>query len=218
MNPPDHNDSLKKESKERDLTNPPNEVVSLIKEQKDVLLAMYCENRAHARHYEGQRATVSNIIMLATVALIGIIAQGDLTFEDWPLTASIALLGGFGAVFTTLYQTRITRYEKRADECHLALDVLLFGWPGESHKLEPRTLTAIVKEADLPEDAKIYANNDRPRFRRERMAWFRKLWPVAIAVLALIATYGARHSEQSKPSALEITRDSSGCLKLEPKN
>lgn len=199
-------------------TNPSTDPNNLLQAQKDVLLGMYCENRAHARHYEGQRATVSNIIMLATVALIGIIAQGDLTFEDWPLTASIALLGGFGAVFTTLYHIRITRYEKRADECQLALDVLVFGWPGESHNLEPRTLTAIVKEAELPEDAKIYAKNDRPQFKRERMGWFRKLWPVAIAVLALIATYGARHSEQSKPSALAITRDSSGCLKLEPKN
>lgn len=192
---------------------------NLLQVQKDVLLAMHCENRAHARHYEGQRATVSNIIMLATVALIGMIAQGGLRHEDWPLTASIALLGGFGAVFTTLYHIRITRYEKRADECQLALDVLVFDWPAKSHNLEPRTLAAIIKEADLPEDAQTYAKNDRPRFRRERVAWFRKLWPLAIAALALVATYGARNSKPPETSAaLEITSDSSGCLKLKPKS
>lgn len=188
---------------------------NLLQAQKDVLLGMYCESSTHARHYEDQRATISNIIMLATVALIGVTATGGLRRDDWPLTVAIALVGAFGAVFTTLYFKRIKRFEKTADEYLLALDVLVFGWAPEGKKLEPRHLQAILNEADLPDADKTYAKEYRTRTRRERMAWFRMLWPLAIALLALGATIYIRNKPKASEYTYKVKTDFAGCLKFE---
>ena len=186
MNSAEHLNNPVKESKEGDLTRPPGDSNSLLKEQKDVLLGMYCESCTHARHYEAQRATISNIIMLATVGLVGVIAQNGFTLDDRPLIIAIVLIGACGAVFTTLYYRRIVRFGKRADEYLLALDVLVFGWPSEGTKLEPRTLQAILNEADLPEKKKTYAKELRTRVRRERLALLRMFWPLLISLVALV--------------------------------
>jgi len=191
---------------------------NLLEAQKDVLLGMYCENRAHARHYEDQRATISNIIMLATVALIGVIAQDGLKPDDWPLTVAVALVGAFGSVFTTIYFRRIKRFEKRSDEYLLALDVLVFGWPPKGEKLEGRHLQAILKEADLPDKDKTYAKEHRTPSRREKMAWFRMFWPLAITLLALLATRAALYRSNNAGVSYKIKTDSGGCVVKVEKN
>lgn len=186
--------------------------INLIDVQKDVLLGMYCESCTHARHYEDQRATISNIIMLATVGLIGFIAQGELTRDAWPLTVAIALVGAFGAVFTFLYFRRIKRFEKRSDEYRLALDVLVFGWSPEGKKLEPRTLDAILSEADLPDTHKTYVKEYPTRTKPERIAWFRMLWPLAIALLAIAATFYVRGKPGTSGATYKIKSDSGACV------
>jgi len=150
--------------------------------------------------------------MLATVALIGVIAQGGLKRDDWPLTVAVALVGAFGAVFTTLYFRRIKRFEKRADEYLLALDVLVFDWTPEGKKLERRHLQAILNEADLPDKDKTYANGYRTRRRRERMAFFRMFWPLAITLFALYFTRVALHRSNSAEIDYKIKTDSAGCV------
>jgi hypothetical protein len=184
----------------------------LLEAQTDALLGMYCESRTHARHYEDQRATVSNIIMLATVGLIGFIAQGELARDAWLLTVAIALVGAFGAVFTALYFRRIKRFEKQADEYRLALDVLVFGWSPEGKKLEPRTLDAILTEADLPDKDKRYAKEYGTRTKPERMAWFRMFWPLAITILAIAATFYFRSKGNKSEVTYKIKTDSGGCV------
>jgi hypothetical protein len=189
MNSTDHPNDLVKEPKEVDLISLARNSNSLLREQKDVLLGMYCESCTHARHYEDQRATISNVIMLATVGLAGVIAQGGLNNKDEPLIIAIVLVGAFGAVFTTLYYRRIKRFEKMAAEYLLSLDVLVFGWPSEGKELAPRTLQAILNEADLPQKDKTYAKEFRTRVRRERMALLRMFWPLLISLVALVLAH-----------------------------
>ncbi|HXI22307.1 MAG TPA: hypothetical protein VNG71_00425 [Pyrinomonadaceae bacterium] len=211
MNTPQPQNSRNKKSIETNLMSPLDDRNSLIKEQKDVLMGMYCESCTHARHYEDQRATISNIIILATVGLVGFVANGGLTSDDEPLIIAIVLLGACGSVFTTLYYRRISRFGKRADEYLLSLDALVFGWPSEGEKLEPRTLHAILKEADLPQKDKTYAQKSRTPVRRERMALLRMFWPLLISLAALVLA-SIFMNGPSTDITYKIKTDSAGCV------
>src|ERR1043166_5070732 len=214
MNTPQHQNSRAKELKETDLANPSKAFDSRIKAQKDLLLGMYCESCSHARHYEGQRATLSHIIMLGTVGLIGVVAQGGFNMKDRPLIIAILLLGAFGAVFTTLYHIRVNRYERRAEEYRLSFDVLVFGWPSNGAELAPRTLHEILNEADLTEKRKEYAVGLRRPFRRQRMGLFRMLWPLFISLFAFLAFQFWR-SDESKDKEIKLKTDNAGYVKIQ---
>jgi len=163
----DHENNLVKESKDADLTSLSRNSDNLLREQKDVLLGMYCECCTQARHYENKRATVSNIIMLATVGLIGYIHHLD--HEDWPLTAAIALVGVFGAVFTKFYFDRISCYEAAAVRFKNALRALLFK-PQAPGKDSENTLDCILDQVDVSP---------------AKGARFRMYWPLFIALFGL---------------------------------
>ena len=149
------------------------------RQQKDVLLGMYCESCTHVRHYEAKRATVSNIIMLASVGLIGYIHRLD--HEDWPLVGAIVLVGLFGAAFTKFYFDCISSCERRADELRNALNALLFQ-PSVPTRDSPNTLIDILARADG------ISPHELEQGSKPKMVWLRKFWPLGITVLALIGT------------------------------
>ncbi|MCU1264603.1 MAG: hypothetical protein JWM21_921 [Acidobacteria bacterium] len=132
----------------------------LMSERKDVLLGLYQENRTHLRHHESQRSTVTNIILVTTVGLVGLVRE--LTFNDWPLLLAMILVGAFGTVFNAKQNEQVRRYKARSWEYDEALDELLF--KGTT------TLKSIREKADDESSSKF--------------SLVRVLWPLAISITA----------------------------------
>jgi hypothetical protein len=153
---------------------------SFVKERKDALLAMYQENRAHARHHESQRLTVTSIIIAATVGLVSLIAHNSLSREDWPLTFALILIGLYGTFFTATQFERVRLYKHRANEYRDALDALLFTANGGR---VTQTLKSIIEKSDKEHCEQF------PLLRKlAAVKSFWILWPLTIAVIGTVAT------------------------------
>lgn len=63
-------------------------------DEKDILWGMYQEHCTQGRHHEGQRATMSNLLLVLSGGILGLITFKDLSFETWPLSAFLIILGG----------------------------------------------------------------------------------------------------------------------------
>jgi hypothetical protein len=196
MNTPQHQNTRNEESIETNLVSPPDDRNSLIKEQKDVLLGMYCESCTHARHYEAQRATISSIIILGTVGMIGFI--GHLDHDDWPLVVSIMLLGFFGSMFTRTYSKLTSFHHERAKKYSNALDALLSGPTETTEKSKwPAGLFAL---AESTHEAKF--KSWKPRMSH----LLPMFWPLLIPIIALpFLIYALHPNEESKPPQVTIS-------------
>lgn len=153
----------------------------LLKEQKDVLLTIYQENRAHERHLENQRATASNIIVLAASGIIGFIATGTLTCEDWQLSIALIILGVYGAMFTALYYESVEQYRDRVSKCCGALqDLLCRGLNKE--ELQKKLEEILSMDGCAPKEK-------FPKLRgRSHLNKLRALWPLTISVIGVLLT------------------------------
>lgn len=154
---------------------PPERSDNLIKEQKDVMLSIYQENRANARHHESQISIVSNIIILSTVGLVGFMANDyQLDWKDLPLLFGLITIGIYGPFFISYHFKRIRRSKKRAEKYFEALDELL------------------LKGADFSQTLKDIhrADSDLPKLRGVTLvaAAFRILWPLTISLIGIIIT------------------------------
>ncbi|HJQ34449.1 MAG TPA: hypothetical protein VJ866_19875 [Pyrinomonadaceae bacterium] len=158
-------------------TNPLDVTHTRIKEQKDILWAMYQDSILLARSQEAQRVKVSNIILLTSVAVVGVVAHGGLTISDWPLTGALIPLGVYGAFFTSTCFESICRYQKRARKHYQAFASLVStGEPRQS-------LEEIISVDDCEHDEAL------PNFGR--LSWLsllRTLWPLMISLMGLAAT------------------------------
>lgn len=155
---------------------------TLVKERSGALLGMYQENRAHARHHESQRVTVSSIIVASSVGLVSLVSAGGLTRADWPLTAALISIGLCGTMFTATQFERIRLYKRRANEYRRACDDLLFKGVGGAAQT-PDTLEGIIVNAD---------REHRKRFPLlcsvSGVKWFWIFWPLTIAIIGTLAT------------------------------
>ena len=158
---------------------------TLIQERSDALLAMYQEHRVHARHHESQRARVSYLIIISTLGLVTVISADGLKRADWPLTASLILIGLFGTLFLASQFERIRLYKHRSDEYRKALDLLLF----EEVAGEGRgtgTLGSIAEYAD---------EEHRKQFPRMRgLTGFKPFWICWPLTIALIGAWATVHA------------------------
>ena len=155
---------------------PPKCLDNLIKEQKDVMLCIYQENRANARHHESQISTVSNIIILSTLGLVGLMANDyHLDRKDLPLLFGLIIIGIYGPFFISYHFKRIRRSKKRADKYFEALDELLVKGANFSQKLKD------IHRADDSEPDKL-------RGLKLVAAAFRILWPLTISLIGIIIT------------------------------
>jgi uncharacterized membrane protein YbhN (UPF0104 family) len=154
---------------------------NLLKEQKDVLLRIYQENRAHERHLEDQRATASNIIVLATVGLIGFMANSGLTCQDWQLSIALIILGVYGAMFTAIYYESIEQYRHRVGKCCKGLEDLLFK---ELNKEQIQEMFKNILSMDgcAPEE-KFPKLRGLPHITKVRA-----LWPLTISIVGVVLT------------------------------
>jgi hypothetical protein len=113
------------------------------KTQKDILWGLFEEHRSHARHNETLRSTVNNMLVVASVAVIGF-ATYDKEVNQNDLAAAGLLIGiGFlGFFFSASYTERALKHKKRATECQKELDRIVFNEPFG------RKLEDVIREAD----------------------------------------------------------------------
>lgn len=104
-------------------------------DQTDVLLALYAEERTQARHSEEQRATFTNLVLVATAAGLGFIAQRGFHTSALAVTIPMVVIGVGGAVTNAKYFERWLRHWTRANayraqllELHPEIGVKLQTW------------------------------------------------------------------------------------------
>ncbi len=154
------------------------------RDRKDFWWKLYCEKRTHLRYLQSERATASNIILVTSIALIGLIANGPLLCEDWPLTGGLILIGVYGTLFMMSHFGRIDQCKKSAENCL-----------NELRQLIGIELSSSSSDTKPTEETK--PNPKEPRKHRKKPSAFRCLkfiekcqvvWPLAIAIIGLLAT------------------------------
>lgn len=140
--------------------------------QHDIIWRLYQENRIQARHFDDQRAKISNIIIAAAVGLTA--AIGQLQHGDWAVCLVIMLLGLFGAIFTTAYAKLARLFMRRAKTCLMALDIS----DGCGSEILPIGIRQQLERAasanqDPTKSSKLIRNDLLPM-----------LWPLIITVIA----------------------------------
>ena len=168
---------------EGDLMNSPDDSSNVLKEKKDVWLGLYQEDRNHVRHLEAQRATASNIIVVTTAALIGVMATDDLTCKDWPVSVGLIILGLYGAMFTAVHYESISYYRRRAGEHCDELEALV-----RERKALKKVQTQQPTEPPLDPDECEYEER-LPKLRgMPSLAMLRAFWPLTISIIGIALT------------------------------
>ena len=83
-------------------------------DRADVLMQLYSEERLQARQAEDQRATLTNIIIIAVAAGLGLVTGQEFGTAWLPVASAMVLLGTFGAVATRKCFERWFRHWTRA--------------------------------------------------------------------------------------------------------
>lgn len=155
------------------------EAATLKENKKDVLLELHKEHYLQIRHYETQRSTVSNLLVIISAAILAFVTYDKaLTFADFPLTFMLMIIGLFGAGFCIKYYERSTLNTYRVRKYRAELDKELF----DSGLIQP----LIVEAAKLQEEK-------FPRLFEGSLSWIKvhRLWiffHLLVAFLGLILT------------------------------
>jgi hypothetical protein len=146
---------------------------------KDVLLEFLHEHYSQLRHYELQRSTVSNLLVIIAAAILAFVTfDKALTIADLPLTVLLFVIGLFGAAFCLKYYERSARYYDRIKATRDMLDQVVFGG-------------SVL--GDLRNEANAQHDKEFPVFHGGKLSWVKvyRLWiifHVFIALLGLILT------------------------------
>lgn len=118
-----------------------------LKIQKEILWGMYQEYRLEVRHYEIMRATVNNILIVASAGLVSLVTY-DKQVNREDLSATILLIGFgiIGIMFNATYTELCYRHGVRAATYRNRLDDLFFRYP-ESSIFDETTLEGIRQKA-----------------------------------------------------------------------
>jgi hypothetical protein len=147
---------------------------------KDVLLELHKEHYAQIRHYETQRSTVSNLLVIIAAALLAFITfDKSLAWSDLPLTGMVTLVGLFGAAFCLKFYERATVNSYRVRGYRARLDAELFS----SCLVQP-----LIEEANEKQQEKF------PNLYEGTLEWVKvhRLWMVfhlLISILGLVLTF-----------------------------
>lgn len=143
------------------------------------LLAFNSEQYARLQHYETQRSTVSNLLVIIAAAILAFVTfDRALTIADLPLTTLLLFMGLFGAAFCAKYYERSAQQSDRIKATRLKLDELLF---------DSALLDRLRDQADAEHALEF------PGFHKGRFSWWKiyRLWitfHLFIALLGLILT------------------------------
>lgn len=136
----------------------------------DVLLKLYEQEWAQARHIEEQRAAITNLILIISAAVLGLISQKGLTPELLPLTLLIIALGIYGVVVT----------QKLYERHHFCVDRARF-WRKRIDELHPNALIEKTKS-----DSDAFHLTKFPRLEKLKLHHLWNILHLAIALTGLV--------------------------------
>ncbi len=141
-------------------------------DQSDAVLAYWSEHRQQLRQSEGQRAVLTNYVLVIASALTGFIVQQKLALAALPVAILILILGAYGAI-------TVAKYHERA----------------EYHLTQARALTKTLTDLGvLPEDTAlldVYRQRHYDKYPRLYRIRLHMLWTglhsaIAVGGFALI--------------------------------
>lgn len=141
-------------------------------DQSDAVLAYWSEHRQQLRQSEGQRAVLTNYVLVIASALTGFIVQQKLAPAALPVAILILILGAYGAI-------TVAKYHERA----------------EYHLTQARALTKTLTDLGvLPEDTAlldVYRQRHYDKYPRLHRIRLHMLWTglhsaIAVGGFALI--------------------------------
>lgn len=124
----DRTDSNTEEGPRNPVT--PNDQIEKLKMRKDMLWGLFEEHRAYARHTETLRATVINMLIIASAGLVTL-ATYDKKLNSWDVPAALLLVGFglLGPMFSLYHTEKIWRHKTRASEYRNTLDTTVLDSP-----------------------------------------------------------------------------------------
>ncbi|MDX8145005.1 hypothetical protein SK854_23045 [Lentzea sp. BCCO 10_0061] len=145
------------------------------KARKDLLLGLYADLRAHARHAETLRSNVVNYMIVLAGALIAVIASdANVNGKDLVLGVVVIFIGLLGMAFATTYTELYARNWRRAMTVRAALDEEYFAGGAV-------TMTELIDDSDQRHEAgRLY------RWSRRLTGTAHRFW-FALPTLILIA-------------------------------
>lgn len=97
-------------------------------DDKDIYLALYKENCEQGRHHEGQRATVTNLVLTLASVFVGLVTfDQKLTLADRPSAIFLVALGLYGALCSAKHYERFRAQMQRAAAYRNKLDSTTLG-------------------------------------------------------------------------------------------
>ena len=141
---------------------------------KDVLLSLMEEHYRQIRHYDTQRSTVSNLLVIIAAAVLAFVTYDKaLTHSDLPLTILLFVVGLFGASFCMKYFERATLHANRFRKYQEKLDEVVFD----------SKLIQILRDETDQQHAKQF-----PKLTKGRLSWAKvsRLWIIFHLLLALL--------------------------------
>ena len=149
---------------------------------KEVLLRLIQEYFSQIRHYDTQRSTISNLLVIVSAAILAFVTYDKaFTKSDLPLTVLLFLIGLFGAGSCLKYYERAAFNSGRFRSYREKLDEVLF---------DSKLIRVLREEADKQH------NKDFHMLREGTLSWVKvhRLWIIfhlLIALLGLILTVSA---------------------------
>lgn len=143
--------------------------------ESDVLLSLYLDDIAYARHHEDLRSTVTNLILVIGAALGGLIGfDNNITDSDVPAAAFLIIVGICGAVFSYKHYERFHSHYARARELRKKLDALSgLGILEMKHKADEKH------------------RQDFPMAHRLSVGWLWTAFPLSVSVLGVLVLFPA---------------------------
>ncbi len=139
-------------------------------DKTELLLALYLEDIAYARHHEDLRSTITNLILVIGAALAGFVGfDNKINNSDIPAAIFLIIVGLVGAIFSYKHYERFHSHYARAREFRSSLDSI-----GELN------IGKMKAQADKKHRKQF------PRAHRLSAGWLWTALPVAVSVLGLL--------------------------------
>lgn len=147
---------------------------------KDILLSMVDVQISQIEHYQVQRSTVSNLLVITSAALLAFVTfDKSLNSSDLPLTILLALLGPFGFAFCTKYRERNDMHHALYKSYIAKIDELV---------LDSTLLSDIKKKVD-EKHADDYPRMKKGYLKRMRISNLWRVFHVLIFILGVFLSF-----------------------------
>ena len=95
-------------------------------DRDEVIWKLYEDNRSYARFHEAQRSTATNLILVVSAGLLGLVTfDKNINLLDLPSVLLLSILGIFGSLFSAKQYERVRLHLNRARRYYIELDGLI---------------------------------------------------------------------------------------------